>query len=50
MLDSILPGLLPLVTTMLVYWAIRRGVKYTWIMIVLLVISIVFGGIIKVFA
>jgi fructoselysine/glucoselysine PTS system EIID component len=50
MLDSILPGLLPLLTTLLVYWAVRKGVKNTWIMIILLVISIVFGGIIKVFA
>jgi PTS system mannose-specific IID component len=50
MLDSILPGLLPLVTTLLVYWAVRKGVNYTWIMVVLLLISLIFGGIIKVFA
>jgi mannose/fructose/N-acetylgalactosamine-specific phosphotransferase system component IID len=50
MLDGILPGLLPLITTMLVYWAVRKGIKNTYIMLVLLAISIVFGGIIKVFA
>lgn len=50
MLDNILPGILPLITTLLVYWAVRRGVKYTWIMVVILVISILFGGVIKVFA
>jgi PTS system mannose-specific IID component len=50
MLDGILPGLLPLLTTLGVYFAVRRGVKYVYIMIVLLAISIIFGGVIKVFA
>ncbi len=50
MLDSILPGLLPLVTTLLVYWAVRRGVRYTWIMVVILLICLIFGGVIKIFA
>ncbi len=50
MLDSILPGLLPLITTLLVYWAVRRGVRNTYIMITLLIIALVFGGIIKIFA
>ena len=50
MLDGILPGLLPLLTTLLVYWLVRKGVKNTYIMIGLLVICFVFGGFIKVFA
>jgi mannose/fructose/N-acetylgalactosamine-specific phosphotransferase system component IID len=50
MLDGILPGLLPLLTTLGVYFAVRKGVKYVYIMIALLAISIIFGGIIKVFA
>jgi PTS system mannose-specific IID component len=50
MLDGILPGLLPLLTTLVVYYAVRKGVKYTWIMVTLLAISLIFGGIIKVFA
>jgi len=50
MLDGILPGLLPLLTTLGVYYAVRKGVKYTWIMVTLLAISLIFGGIIKVFA
>ncbi len=50
MMDSILPGLLPLITTLLVYWAVRRGVRNTYIMLFLLAFSIIFGGIIKVFA
>lgn len=50
MVDGILPGLLPLLTTMLVFWAVRKGIKNTYIMLFLLAVSIVFGGIIKVFA
>ena len=50
MLDGILPGLLPLLTTLGVYFTVRKGVKYTYIMLVLLAISIIFGGVIKVFA
>ena len=50
MVDNILPGLLPLLATLGVYWAVRKGVKNTWIMVFLLVFSILFGGIIKVFA
>jgi mannose/fructose/N-acetylgalactosamine-specific phosphotransferase system component IID len=44
MLDSIMPKLLPLLTTLLVYWAIRRGVKTLTIMIVLVIVGLVFGA------
>jgi len=44
MLDSIMPKLLPLVFTLGVYWAIRRGVKALTIMLVLVVVGIVCGA------
>jgi PTS system mannose-specific IID component len=44
MLDSIMPKLLPLLTTLLVYWAIRRGVKTLTLMIVLVIVGLVFGA------
>lgn len=44
MLDSIMPKLLPLLTTLLVYWAIRRGVKTLTIMIILVIVGLVFGA------
>lgn len=43
MLDSIMPKLLPLLTTLAVYWALRRGVKTLVLMLILVVVSIVFG-------
>jgi mannose/fructose/N-acetylgalactosamine-specific phosphotransferase system component IID len=43
MLDSIMPKLLPLLATLGVYWALRRGTKTLVIMLVLVVVSIVFG-------
>ena len=50
MLNSILPGLLPLITTLLVYWAVRKGIRNTYIMLFLLVFCLLFGGVIKIFA
>lgn len=47
MLDSIMPKLLPLLVTLGVYWAVRRGYKTTTIMIVLVVVGIV-GGALKI--
>jgi mannose/fructose/N-acetylgalactosamine-specific phosphotransferase system component IID len=44
MLDSIMPKLLPLVTTLLVYWAIRRGVKTLTLMIILVIVGLVAGA------
>jgi mannose/fructose/N-acetylgalactosamine-specific phosphotransferase system component IID len=44
MLDSIMPKLLPLLFTLGVYWAIRRGVKTITIMILLVVVGVVFGA------
>ena len=44
MLDSIMPKLLPLLFTLGVYWAVRRGVKTTTILLVLVVIGLVAGA------
>jgi mannose/fructose/N-acetylgalactosamine-specific phosphotransferase system component IID len=44
MLDGIMPKLLPLLFTLGVYWAIRRGVKSLTIMLILVVVAIVFGA------
>ncbi|MFW5941707.1 MAG: PTS system mannose/fructose/sorbose family transporter subunit IID [Chloroflexota bacterium] len=44
MLDGIMPGLLPLTVTLLIYWAIRKGVSITVIMLVMVVVAIVLGG------
>ncbi|HTX78547.1 MAG TPA: PTS system mannose/fructose/sorbose family transporter subunit IID [Longilinea sp.] len=44
MFDSIMPKLLPLLLTLGVYWAVRRGVKTLTIMLVLAVGGIVLGA------
>lgn len=44
MLDSIMPKLLPLLATLGVFWAIRRGTRNTVIMLVLAVGAIVLGA------
>lgn len=44
MLNGIMPGLLPLTVTLLIYWAIRKGVSVTVIMIAMVVIAIILGG------
>ena len=43
MLDSIMPKLLPLLATLGVYWALRRGTKTLVLMLILVVVSIVGG-------
>ena len=44
MLDGIMPGLLPLAVTLLLYWAIRKGVSVTTLMIGMVVVAIILGG------
>jgi mannose/fructose/N-acetylgalactosamine-specific phosphotransferase system component IID len=44
MLDGIMPKLLPLSVTLLIYWVIRKGVSVTTIMIAMVVICIILGG------
>jgi mannose/fructose/N-acetylgalactosamine-specific phosphotransferase system component IID len=43
MLDSIMPKLLPLLTTLGVYWAVRRGYRTTMVMLVLALGAFVLG-------
>lgn len=44
MLDSIMPKLLPLLFTLGIYWAIRRGAKALTIMIILVLIGLIAGA------
>ena len=44
MLDGIVPKLLPLAVTLFVYWLIRKRIKTTHIMLILVVAGIVLGG------
>lgn len=44
MFDNIMPKLLPLLLTLAVYWAVRKGTKTTVIMLVLTVVGIVLGA------
>lgn len=44
MLDGIMPKLLPLALTLLVFWLIRKHVKTTTIMLGLIVVGLVLGG------
>ncbi len=44
MLDSIMPKLLPLLATLGVYWAVRRGTRNTIIMLVLAIGAIILGA------
>ncbi len=43
MLNSIMPKLLPLLTTLVVYWAIRRGKSNSAIMLWMVVVGLVLG-------
>ena len=49
MLDNVMPKVLPLIATLLVYWAIRKGMRTTIIMIILVLVGGVCGafGILK---
>ena len=44
MFDNIMPKLLPLIVTLLVYWAIRKGVKTTVLMLIMTASGIVLGA------
>jgi mannose/fructose/N-acetylgalactosamine-specific phosphotransferase system component IID len=44
MLDGIMPKLLPLLFTLGVYYAIRKGVKTLTIMLILVAVGILFGA------
>lgn len=44
MLNNIMPKLLPLLFTLGVYWAIRRGVRVNYILIVLVLIGLIGGA------
>jgi mannose/fructose/sorbose-specific phosphotransferase system IID component len=44
MLDGILPKLLPLALTLLVFWLIRKQLKTTYIMLMLIAAGLVLGG------
>lgn len=44
MLDGIMPGLLPLVTTMIIFWLVRKRFKTTRIMLGLIVVGLVLGS------
>lgn len=44
MLDSIMPKILPLLFTLGVYWAVRRGVRTSIILVVLAIIGLVAGA------
>lgn len=44
MLNGIMPKLLPLAATLLIYWAIRKGVSVTNLMLVMVVVAILLGG------
>jgi mannose/fructose/N-acetylgalactosamine-specific phosphotransferase system component IID len=44
MLDNIMPKLLPLLFTLAVYWAIRRGVRVNYILLALVIIGLVGGA------
>ncbi len=44
MFDRIMPRLLPLVATLLVYLGIKKGLKNTQIVLIIFVIGILFGA------
>jgi len=44
MFDKIMPKLLPLIGTLLVYWAIKKGLKNTQIVVIIFVLGIVLGA------
>lgn len=44
MLDSIMPKLLPLLATLAVYYGVKKGLKNTHILLIMMAIGIVLGG------